>query len=289
MVWGKYLFFISFIVLVTILLSSLIPNLYESVAGIAKVSRIPVTGMISFGSSLLEQSADVNSLIEKIDAAENDPEVQAIVFDINSGGGYPVASFEIVSRIKRMTKPSVAIIYEIGASGAYWLASACDYIIASPVSMTGSIGAALTYLEFSSLLEEYNVTYVRGVSGEQKDFGSPYKSFSSADAERLDKIINESFSVFFKDVVNNRNLSAEQSNFISSGAVLLGSEAFELNLVDELGGSFELKEYLKTLLGANDISFVEYSDSVSLLQLLSSYSSNLPVGFFLKSAIPVLG
>ena len=70
------------------------------------------------------------------------------------------------------------MITEIGTSGAYWIASATDKIFADKMTITGSIGVIGSYLEFAKLLERYNVTYQRLVSGRYKDIGSPFKEMN---------------------------------------------------------------------------------------------------------------
>ena len=150
------------------------------------VAVIPIKGVIMIDSedslfaTSVASSTDIVKLIEK---AESDPSIEAIVFDINSPGGAPVASAEIARAIAEAEKPTVAVIREVGASGAYWAASAADHIIANEVSITGSIGVLASYLEYGDLLAEYNVSYTRFVSGEHKDMGSPYREMTNEEEE----------------------------------------------------------------------------------------------------------
>jgi protease-4 len=129
------------------------------------VAVIPVKGTImTEGSNDLFSSASIASstqIVADIEDASNDPEIKAIIFEIDSPGGAPVASDEIVQAIKNSNKTTVAWIRETGASGAYWIASATDYIVANKLSITGSIGVLESYLEFSGLMDHYNVTYER--------------------------------------------------------------------------------------------------------------------------------
>src|SRR3989338_349336 len=110
--------------------------------------------------------------------AEKDPSVKAILLEIDSPGGAAVASQEVANAVKASKKFKVAWIRETGASGAYWVASAADKIVASPLSITGSIGVLASYLDFSGLLNRYNVTYERIVGGKYKDIGAPYKDLT---------------------------------------------------------------------------------------------------------------
>src|SRR3990167_6506295 len=126
-----------------------------NVALIKIYGPITTTDSGSFASSATS-STDIVELIEK---AEKNDEIKAIVFEINSPGGSPVASDEIGRAVKDAQKPTVAWIREVGASGGYWIASASDHIIANRMSLTGSIGVIGSYLEFAELLDRYNVTY----------------------------------------------------------------------------------------------------------------------------------
>lgn len=123
------------------------------------VAVIPINGVISFSSSNPFVSGfDYSYVKSAIREAESNPKYEAIVLSINSPGGTPVASDEIGLLIKNAKKPTVAWIRELGASGAYWIASNADYIVANRMSMTGSIGVYASYLEFSGLMDDYNVT-----------------------------------------------------------------------------------------------------------------------------------
>ena len=127
-----------------------------------KIAVIPLEGTI-VGSDLtgFVPSTTVKSqtLVTFIQQANKDDSVKGILLEINSPGGTVVASKEIVQAVKDSEKPVVAYIREIGTSGAYWVASASDHIIADELSMTGSIGVVSSFLEFSGLMEEYCVTY----------------------------------------------------------------------------------------------------------------------------------
>src|SRR3989344_5530558 len=89
-------------------------------------------------------------------------------------GGSSLSSLTFAEKIKELNKTKYAVIREVGASGAYWVASATDKIYASPMSITGSVGVIGSYLEFSGLFDKYGVGYERLVGGEYKDIGSPF-------------------------------------------------------------------------------------------------------------------
>jgi protease-4 len=214
-----------------------------------------------------EESTVSTDTIKLIEKAEKNPTILAIIFEINSPGGSAVASQEIADSIKAIKKPTVAWIRELGASGAYWIASSADYIVANKMSITGSIGVISSYLEFSGLLRDYNVTYRRLVSGKYKDIGTPFKELTKQEErlfqERLD-LIRE---YFIDEVSKNRKMAKKDVEEIATGLFYLGSQAKDLGLVDELGGKEEVKKYLERQLNM-PIRFVKYEKKRSFFESL---------------------
>ncbi|MBU0758017.1 MAG: signal peptide peptidase SppA [Nanoarchaeota archaeon] len=244
--------------------------------GDANVLVIPITGLISIQSSsgLLDRQSitSSDSVAKAIDYADNNPNIKAIIFEINSPGGYPVATDEIAEKIKSTEKPTVALIREIGTSGAYWVASSCDHVIANRMSMTGSIGVFGSYLEVSDLLERYNVTYQRLVAGEYKDMGSPYKKMTDKELKLYQKTLDTLHDFFIKAVSENRNLSIAETRKIATGNVYLGVEAKELGLVDELGSKEAAVQHLTEVLGT-EVKLSEYRQKKSFFdELISGFS-----------------
>ncbi|MBI4983237.1 S49 family peptidase [Candidatus Woesearchaeota archaeon] len=163
------------LVLFPLILTIFDPSKYGNVA------LIKIEGVITSDGSSYLGSATVSSpeIINFIQEADQDPKIKAILLEINSPGGSPVASDEIGTAVKRAKKPTIAVIREVGASGGYWIASAADHIIANRMSITGSIGVYSSYLEFSGLMEKYGIGYERLVAGEHKDTGFPILFLSS--------------------------------------------------------------------------------------------------------------
>jgi protease-4 len=200
-------------------------------------------------------------------AAEDD-DIKAIVFEINSPGGSAVASDEIASEIKKVNKTTVAWVREIGTSGAYWIASSTDHIVANRMSITGSIGVIASYLEFSGFLEEHNVSYERLVSGKFKDLGSPFKDLTDAERRLFEDSLDDIHDAFVDEVAVNRNLTKRNVQKIATGQFFLGSKAKELGLVDELGSRDELIKYVEEQIG-EEADFVRYRKQKGFLSALS--------------------
>ena len=245
------------------------------------VAVIPVTGTILTGQGgFLEGVAVSGEIVDQIQEAKDNADIKAIILMIDSPGGAPVASREIATAIATTNKTTVAWIRESGASGAYWIASATDYIIADPLSITGSIGVIGSYLDFSGLMTHYNVSYERLVGGQFKDTGIPYRELSPEERRMLQKKIDLMHQAFKDAVAKNRHLSRNQIDSIATGEFYLGSEAKSLGLVDDLGGEPEALSYIERTqnITAEPVIY-QYEPSFKelLSQLMSKWSPRIEV------------
>jgi len=240
-----------------------------------KLAVIPIEGAIvgSSGSSPFG-GGTLNSqdIVKFIEAASEKDSVKAILLEINSPGGTVVASKEIVTAVKKVDKPVVAWIREIGTSGAYWVASASDFIIADEMSLTGSIGVISGYLEFSGLMEEYGVGYEELKAGKYKDMGNPYEKLSEEERKIIESKLDIIHDYFIEDVASNRNLSVGEVREFSEGLYYLGIEAKELGLIDEFGGKEEAKKKAEELAGIEDLKEITYKKSKGFFDLFGMKS-----------------
>ena len=258
-----------------------------------KIAVIPIKGEITLEEStsfLGSSQAVAEEITEQITKANNDPHVKAILLDINSPGGTVVASQEIAEKVKQANKPTVAVIREVGASGGYWIASAADTIIASPMSITGSIGVLGSYIELSGLFEKYGIEYQRFTGGRYKDLGTPLKEPTEQERVIFQKKIDAIHEFFIHEVAKNRNLDIEYVRGIATGEFYLGQEALELHLIDFLGDKEEAMNYIKKIINQDEIAIVEYRrergflDFFTKISLSSSYYIGKGIGDSLKQA-----
>ncbi len=256
---------------------------------VGNVAVIPVKGVIMIDDTTdlfyATSIASSTKIVKQIEKAEKDPAIQAIVVDINSPGGAPVASAEIARAIKECNKTTIAVIREYGTSGAYWIASAADHSIANDVSITGSIGVLGSYLQYGGLMERYNVSYERFVAGEYKDIGTPYREMNREERQLYQSEIDAMHDIFVKAVAENRGMSYEEVNAMATGQIYLGIDAVEKGLIDELGGKKEAYAYIQNNIGII-VKPVEYEEK-SFLQMLTSTMDNtgFNIGLGIGSAI----
>ncbi len=267
--WGFIILVLVVLGLFSIIIAGAIGLFITEPLEVGNVVVIEVKGVISsFSAGLGGKNVNPDELIEFIEEAGEDESVKAVIFSINSPGGAPVATDEITRAVLKLNKTKVAVIRDVGASGAYWIATSADHIIANPMSMTGSIGVLGSYLEFEGLMEDLNVTYRRLVSGKYKDLGSPLKEMTVEEAAIYQEAIDEIHTEFVMAVVNNRNLTEEHVRAIATGQFYTGRKALELGLVDELGTIKDAEEYIKTVEELEEVELAYYKKPVSFLESL---------------------
>ena len=120
---------------------------------------IPPTDTDEDGFALIDSTASEN-IIYAINDAENDESIKAIILEVDSYGGFPVAGEEVANALKNANKPTVALIREGGASAAYMAASGADTIFASKNSDVGSIGVTMSYLDYTQQNQKEGLAYV---------------------------------------------------------------------------------------------------------------------------------
>ncbi|MFC1774880.1 signal peptide peptidase SppA [Nanoarchaeota archaeon] len=201
-----------------------------------------------------------------------DAEVDALIVEINSPGGSPVATDEIATAIKKLDIPTVSVIKETGASGAYWIATSTDKIFANRMSVTGSIGVIGSGFGLEGLLDSYNITYRRLVAGKYKDAGTPWREMKDDEEMLIQKLLNDIHEIFIDEVAVNRNMSKEKVRELATGFIYLGQDAKELGLIDEIGDVETAKEYLESELNMT-VDIAEFREPVSLINLFAGVMS----------------
>lgn len=241
------------------------------------VAIVPVQGEIAYSqSSILGGGvATPQSITDGIKQAEEDSSVSAIVLDVNSPGGSPVASEEIMNAVKNAKKPVVVWISDIGASGAYLVASPADKIVASPSSIVGSIGVILSLTDLSGLYQKIGVNQYAIKAGEYKDMGASYRNLTPEEEQMLQEMVNQDYEYFIKQVAENRKLDLNYVRSIAEGKIYTGTQAKELKLVDETGDREKAIESAARLGGIKgDYEVVTITPTETLADIIKGYSTN---------------
>lgn len=176
---------------------------------------------------------------------QND-DIKAVIFEINSYGGSPVASEEIMNAINNLEKPSVAVIRESAISGAYLVASATNRIFASEISDIGGIGATTSYLDYSKKNQKEGIVYQELSSAKFKDTGNSDKKLTAEEKELIMRDLKISHEFFVEKVAQNRKLDIEKVRKLADGSSMLGRMAKENGLIDEIGDRNNAEDWLST-------------------------------------------
>ncbi len=256
-------------------------------APMGNVALIKIKGEIVPEPDLFVDVASSDKIISEIKDANSNPEIKALLVEINSPGGSVVATKEIANALKSVNKTKVCWLRDIAASGAYWIASTCDYIVADEFTITGSIGVTASYLEFSGLFEKYGINYVRLVSGEEKDIGTPFREPTQKELKDLKSIIDEMHIAFINEIAQNRNLSVDYVSEIADGSIFTGKQAKELGLVDILGSRSEALQIIKQDANLTEIEILEYEEKFSFGDLLSGFLSKQMLNLMLSNKLEI--
>lgn len=239
------------------------------------IAVIPIYGEIAYGSSdsYYTNPDEIKSLIKE---ANNDSSISALVLDVNSPGGTPVASEEIMQAIKESKKPVVSWISDSGTSGAYLASSASDKIVASPSSWVGSIGVILQLSDLSEMYKKMGINKYSLKAGQYKDIGADYRNLTADERKMLQTMVDEEYNYFISLVANNRNLSTDYIKSIAEGKIYTGRQALNLKLVDSLGGKDQAIQEAADLAGIGDsYNIVTMSPPTTFEKILSGITSQL--------------
>jgi len=224
----------------------------------SNVALISIHGDIITYSYYSEESGDSDvvsseEIVKYIDEIENDEYIWALIVEIDSYGGYPVASEEITNALKRMKTPVIALIRESAASGAYLIATAADRIYASKMSDIGSIGVSMSYLDYSEQNKDQGIIYQQLSSGKFKDSGDPDKELTEEEKELYMRDVSILHDIFVRKVAENRNLDIEKVRELADGSTMLGQAAKDNGLIDEIGDIYDVKEWIRQELGIEPV------------------------------------
>lgn len=178
-------------------------------------------------------------VVKQLKKFNDDGSIKAIILHVNSPGGGVAASEEIYREVKRIRegkkKQIVASIETLGASGAYYVSSACNKIFADNGSIVGSIGVISQWVNYGDLLRWAKLKDVTMKAGEFKDTGNPARDLTPAEKLYLQGIIDNMHAQFIQAVAEGRNLKFDQVKAIADGKVWTGQQALPLKLIDEVG------------------------------------------------------
>jgi len=243
---------------------------------VARFALIYGSGTVVMGKGTMSPMGGLrltsDSVSAALEEAAADPEIQAIIFRVDSPGGSPLASdiiWRAAERAKKHGKPLIASVSNYAASGGYYVLCAADAVVASPGSLVGSIGVFVMRPVIGGLLEKLGIGVESMTRGAHAGVLLTSQPLDEAGRARLLEEIMAIYDLFVTRVADGRGLSAEQVHEIGRGRVWTGAQAASNGLVDELGGLRAAVRRAKREAGLDedaDVALVPYPAPKSLAE-----------------------
>ena len=234
--WGIFFKSLTFVFLFSVLAIVMSGDDVESLSA----SQDHVAVIDVFGPIMTGAEASSERLLPALADAFAAPNAKAIVLNINSPGGSPVQAgilFDELQLLKQAnpTKPLYAVIGDVGASGAYYIAAAADYIYADKASTVGSIGVIGSGFGFDQLIAKLGIERRTYTAGGNKDFLDPFLPEKAQQKVMFQNLLDQIHQQFISQVEIGRGDRLVHNEELYSGAVWHGARALELGLIDGLG------------------------------------------------------
>jgi len=236
--WGVFFKVLTFSYLFA-LLFLMVPGLSNNKLSDAEsyTALVDLKGVIAANE---EASADF--LVTGLRAAFEAEGTKAVVLRINSPGGSPVQSGYVYDEIKRLRElypeiPLYAVISDIGASGAYYIAAAADEIYADKASLVGSIGVVASGFGFVDTMEKFGVERRLYTAGAHKAFLDPFSVEKADEVDFWKSVLDKTHQQFINKVIEGRGDRLTISDDTFSGLIWNGEQAMEMGLIDGLGSA----------------------------------------------------
>lgn len=259
-----------------------------------KIAVVELEGAIASTaeSSLFSSDTSAPNLLKSLKTAETDDNIKGVIIKINSPGGTVAMSQNIHNEIMKLRemKPVITVFDDVSASGGYYIASACDRIIAQEGTLTGSIGVIFSFMDYHNLLtDKLNINSIVIKSGKYKDIGSGMREMTEDEKTLMQDIIDDSYSQFIDAIVNgriNRNdtytaekrvLKPDVLKANADGRVFTGRQALKLGFVDAIGGMNEAQAMIEKMAqekfqNSLNAKLVDYNKKSGLSEYLSGFA-----------------
>lgn len=198
------------------------------------IAIVSLNGVILKNASLIEQwlfgAVDIDSFLEDVTAAFNDPKVETIVLNINTPGGDTTGLQEAAEAILEMskTKQIVAFTDSLCASAGYYLANATDSIVVTNSAQIGCIGTMMLMYDTSAMFQQQGVKAILIKSGKFKGQGADGVPITDDMVAHYQGIVDQLSQEFFSAVTSQRDVSPDDMQ----GQIFLGSQSVKNNIAD---------------------------------------------------------
>jgi protease-4 len=211
-----------------------------------KIGVVDLTGVITNSSEFMDQMRRYY----------NDDSIRAIVVHIDSPGGGAAVSQEIFTELNHLRekkkKPVVSSIESVGASGAYYAASATDKIFANSASVVGSVGVIAEWVNYGDLMRWAKLKPVVLQAGKLKSAGDPSRDLTPEERAYMQGLIDDMHHQFIRDVASGRHMKVEQLTPMATGQVWTGEQALPLHIIDSIATYQQVIEQTGKQVGIGD-------------------------------------
>lgn len=240
------------------------------------VAMIPVHGTLVHRAMGLETLSGLTSyswIAQEFQKALADPNVKAILLDIDSPGGEVAGVFDLVDAIyaARGQKPIWAIADEYACSAAYAIASAAERVVAARTARVGSIGVYALHVDQSESDKMEGIAYTFIYAGKHKVDRNPHEPLSGDARKDMQEMVDELYELLVNTVARNRGLSAEAVRG-TEAKIYLSAEALELGLID---GVANLQETLQALAALSPKVETEKAEAINQGELERLIKENM--------------
>ena len=234
-----------------------------------RAASVPHTALVEVrGEIAADAEASAELLVSSLKTAFEEPLARAIVLRINSPGGSPVQAGIVYDEIKRLKalheKKVYAVVEEMCASGAYYIAAAADEIYTDKASIVGSIGVLMDGFGFTALMQKAGVERRLMTAGENKGIGDPFSPVSEKQKVYMQGMLNQIHAQFIHVVKEGRGDRLHETPEMFSGLYWSGEQAIEMGLADHLGSlDYVAREVVK------EAEIVDYSPKENVAERLA--------------------
>jgi protease-4 len=246
-----------------------------------RVARLTVSGIIT----------DDAKRVRRVAALAADPDVRALILDVDSPGGSVSGGESLHDAIVQVAarKPVVVVMHGTAASAAYMISVPAQRIFASAATLTGSIGVILQTGEASGLLNKLGITADAIVSGPLKDQPNPFAPLSDRGRQVLQALVMDLYDQFVGMVAAGRHMTVDQVHALADGRAYTGAQALKLGLVDEIGDETAARAWLAAHDGvAASLPVRDVEPKRDAVQRLLAGDTSGLLGLFLNDASRML-
>ena len=209
-------------------------------SGGKKIGVVNVQGLI----------ASSRTITAWIDQLQQDESIRGVIVRINSPGGVVGPSQEIFQAVRRLaaTKPTIASMGAVAASGGYYIAAGASEIWANPGTLTASIGVKAQLKDMGELMHKLGIREQTVTSGSLKNAGTMFRPMTPEEKTYFQALVDDLHDQFVNDIAASRHMDQGRVKAVADGRAMTGRQALQAGLVDKMGGFEDAVRGLKKTL-----------------------------------------